>query len=90
MTPTPEHVEGWEAAMEYMTLMAAENHVEANDVITRVFSNFDVALGFAVALGNFANALVHSTAGTFKMTPSEVWVHCATRLQAHRPPEWER
>lgn len=76
--------------MEYMTLMAAGDHDEANDVITRVFTNFDVSLGFAVALGNFANALVHSTAGTFRMTPSEVWTHCAARLQANRPPEWER
>lgn len=90
MTPTPEHVEGWELAMEYMTLASAGDHELANDTINRAFTGLDTALSFTVALANFANALVQSSARTFQMSPSDFWAHCAARLQATRPPEWER
>lgn len=90
MTPTPQHVEGWELAMEYMTLAASGADEEASDCIRRAFDDPATAAAFAVSISNFANALVHSSAQTFGVTPSDFWVHCATRLQAHRPPEWER
>lgn len=90
MTPTPEHIEGWELAMEYMTLACAGNHDLASDCIERAFGNIDTAISYAVAVSNFAMALVHATGKSFDKTPSEVWEGCAARLQATRPPEWER
>lgn len=90
MTPTPEHIEGWELAMEYMTLSCAGNHEEAANCIQNAFANIDTALSYAVAISNFALALVHASSTAFDKTPSEMWAGCAARLQARRPPEWER
>lgn len=90
MTPSAEHIDGFERAMEYMTLAVAGNFEDGAQVIRDAFQNGERAISFVTAISNFSVGLVATLAAGAQITPSECWAEIAQKLQGSRPPEWER
>lgn len=90
MIPTPEQIDGFERAMEYVTLMVVGNTDAAADVIKAAFQDSATAVSFVVGMSNFVVGMNGILAQVSNKTPEQHWEFFAQQLQIHRPPEWER